>query len=164
MSKTKKKPDLTSLMGGAAKVTGATAPQSVAEPTRTPEPTKKAVDTVAELKKSPVKLTPNTITETEIVEKIENHEKAKPQKAQKKKTEEYMMTSIAFDADDMKDLQEVSMSFMAHSGSLKYPTRNMVAKVGIKAAHILSQEDPKRLLELFEIVRSKDKRYAENRD
>lgn len=130
MSKTKKKPDLTSLMGGAAKVTGATPPQP--EPTRTPESAKKAVETVAELEKSPVKLTPNTITETEIIEKIEDPEKAKPQKAQKKKAEEYMMTSIAFDADDMKDLQEVSMSFMTHSGSLKYPTRNMVAKVGIK--------------------------------
>ena len=163
MSKTKKKPDLTSLMGGAAKVSGATPPQSVPEPTHTPEPAKKAVETVTELEKSPVKLTPNA-TKPEIVEKIESNENAKPQKAQKKKAEEYMMTSIAFDADDMKDLQEVSMSFMTHSGSLKYPTRNMVAKVGIKAAHILSQEDPKRLLELFEIVRSKDKRYAENRD
>jgi len=164
MSKTKKKPDLTSLMGGAAKVSGATPPQSVPEPTRTPEPANKAVKTVAELEKSPVKLTPNAIIKPEIVEKIESNENAKPQKAQKKKAEEYMMTSIAFDADDMKDLQEVSMSFMTHSGSLKYPTRNMVAKVGIKAAHILSLEDPKRLLELFEIVRSKDKRYAENRD
>lgn len=169
MSKAKKKPDLTSLMGGAAKVSSATvatpdpepAPEAVEPaPVADPKPTKRDSKASEKPTKPPVAKPAAKAEVAKPAVKKASERKAAP----KKKSEDYMMTSIAFDADDMKDLQEVSMSFMTNSGSLKYPTRNMVAKVGIKAAHILSQEDPERLLELFELIRSKDRRYSDNRD
>lgn len=162
MSKVKKKTDLTSLMGGAAKVSSATVatpePQSPAAETQKPTPP------AAKTSVAPVK--PQATQKSPEVEPAKSTEKKTPQRKSppRKKSDDYMMTSIAFDEDDMQDLQEVSMSFMKNARSLKYPTRNMVVKVGIKAAHILSQEDPERLLELFELIRSKDRRYSENRD
>jgi outer membrane biosynthesis protein TonB len=162
MSKAKKKPDLTSLMGGAAKVSSATVKASTPEPEPIPDPVE--ATPVPTPKPKPVKRTIRPPVTRTTSKEANSKEEPKPKSAPKKKSDDYMMTSIAFDADDMQDLQEVSMSFMQNSGSLKYPTRNMVAKVGIKAAHILSQEDPERLLELFELIRSKDRRYSENRD
>ncbi|CAA6676236.1 MULTISPECIES: hypothetical protein [unclassified Lentimonas] len=170
MSKAKKRPDLTSLMGGAVQTSGAT---PKAEPTPAPTPEPKTVEISPET--TPAVASTSTqkreVREPEArraptaAEKRPTPAKRKPATpAKKKKSDDYMMTSIAFDADDMLDLQDVAMCFMRESRSLKYPTRNMVAKVGIKAAHILSQEDPERLLELFEMIRSKDRRYSENRD
>ena len=167
MSKTKKRPDLTSLMGGAAKTSGAT-PKSPQEPDKQQVETPQAPEPAAQTSPKPEQrreapeLTARKATPT-ATERPSAKRKT-PTTPKKKKSDEYMMTSIAFDADDMLDLQDVAMCFMRESRSLKYPTRNMVAKVGIKAAHILSQEDPERLLELFELIRSKDRRYSENRD
>ena len=164
MSKAKKRPDLTSLMGGAAKVSSATVAQP--EPTPEPEPTVTVQPKTVSEKKATAQPKIQSARSSQEVEPVAPNvdEAPKPKSIQKKKSDDCVMTSIAFDADDMQDLQEVSMSFMTNSGSLKYPTRNMVVKVGVKAAHILSQEDPERLLELFELIRSKDRRYSENRD
>ena len=168
MSKAKKRPDLTSLMGGAAKTSGATpkaAPAPEPEPIvqeKAPEPAPPA--TPEPQKSREVSAVKPRKTEPGAEKRPTAAKRKAPAVAKKKKSDDYMMTSIAFDADDMLDLQDVAMCFMRESRSLKYPTRNMVAKVGIKAAHILSQEDPERLLELFELIRSKDRRYSENRD
>lgn len=168
MSKSKKRPDLTSLIGGAAKTSGATANNAQAPESKPATEAPKAQSTSPEIEKPEQGRAVVTKQPSETAPKAVKRPSAtktkEPARPKKKKADDYMMTSIAFDADDMLDLQDVAMCFMRESRSLKYPTRNMVAKVGIKAAHILSQEDPERLLELFELIRSKDRRYSENRD